>query len=104
MRGIGFTADITNDAPTAPAALAYLVHCDTKTVARRHTAADDWRTIRAHDHAVIRPASCGEIERTGANVSLELGRAAHVRETERFRIDGPTSNENGQATSCPAVS
>jgi hypothetical protein len=37
-------------------------------------------------------------------MGLQLGRTAEMRETERLCIDGPPSNENGQATSSPAVS
>jgi len=88
MRGIGFTADITNDAPATPAALANLEHGDAEAVTRGHAAAHDRRAIRAHDYAVIRPARGGEIESPGAYVRLQLGRAAEMRETERFRIHG----------------
>src|SRR5260370_28582386 len=104
MRGNGFTADVTNHAPTATAAFTNFVHRDSETVARRHAAANDGRAIRAHDHAVIRPACRGEIERARTHVGLQLGRAAEVRETERFRVDRAAPDENGQATSCPAVS
>jgi hypothetical protein len=104
MCGIGFTADITHDTPTATASLTNFVYGNSKTVARRHSAPDDRRAVRAHDHAVIRPASRGEVERTSADMGFELGRTAEMRETERFRVDGAASNENGQATSCPAVS
>src|SRR6267378_5325423 len=104
MRGICFTADITHDSPTAPASLANFMHSNAKAVARRHATAHHRSAIRTHDYAVIRPAGSGQVQRPGAHVRLQLGRAAEVRETERFGIDGPTSNENGQATSCPAVS
>src|SRR2546428_767049 len=104
MCGVGFTADITHDTPAAAASLAYFVHGNAKTVARRQATAHDRRAIRAHDHAVIRPAGRGEVERTSADMGFELGRTAEMRETERLRIDGPPPNENGQATSCPAVS
>jgi|SRR2546422_5517273 len=104
MRRICFTADITNHAPAAPASLANFVHCNAETVTRWHSAAHHRRAIRTHDYTVIRPASRGQIQRPGAHMRLQLGRAAEVRETERFCIDGPASNENGQATSCPAVS
>jgi len=104
MCGIGFTADVTHYTPTATASLAYFVHGNAKTVARRHAAADDRRAVRAHDHAVIRPASGSEVERSRADMGFKLGRTAEMRETERLRIDGPPPNENGQATSCPAVS
>jgi|SRR5437879_1785280 len=104
MCRIGFTADITDNSPTAPATLTNFMNGDAKTVAGRHSAANDGCAIGAHDDAVIRPARSSEIQRTCAHMRLELGRTAQVRKTERFRIDGPTSNENGQATSCPAVS
>ena len=104
MCRICFTTDITDDAPTSAASLANFVHSDAKAVARRHSAADDRRTIRAHDYAVIRPTSRGEVERSCAHMRFQLGRTAEMRETERFRVDGAAPNENGQATSSPAVS
>jgi len=104
MRGIRFTADITDDAPTASTSFTNLEYSDAEAVARRHAAADDGCAIGAHDDAVIWPAGRGEIERPGAHVGLQLRRSAKVRETERFRIDGAAPNENGQATPGPAVS
>src|SRR5260370_2401991 len=104
MRGICLTADITNDAPAAAASFADLVDCNTKAVARRHSAADDRSAIRAHDDTVVRPSRGGKIERTGANVRLQLSRTAHMRKAKRLRVDGSTSNKNGQATSGPAMS
>src|SRR6266849_1077372 len=104
MCRIRFTADITDHAPAATASLTNLVHCNAETVARWHAAAHHRSAIRAHDHAVIWPARGGEIQRAGTYVRLELRRTAEMRETERFRIDGAPPNENGQATSCPAVS
>ena len=103
MRGICFTADITNDAPATAASFADLVDRNPKAVAGRHSAADDRSAIRAHDDTVIRPSRGGEIERTGANVRLQLSRTAHMRKAERLRVDGSTSNKNGQATSSPAM-
>src|SRR5260370_38335983 len=100
MSGIGFAADITHDAPTATASLANFVHRNAKTVARRHAAADDGRAVSAHDHAVIRPAGGGEVERTSADMGFELGRAAEMRQTKRLRVDRPAPNENGKANSC----
>src|SRR6266567_851369 len=104
MCGIRFTADITHDTPTAAAPLTYLVHRDAKAVAGRHAAAYNRSAIRADDDAVIRPTGRSEVERSCAHVRFQLGRTAEVRETERFRIDRPSSNENGQATPSPAVS
>src|SRR5229473_5601402 len=104
MRGICFTADITNDAPATTTALANLEYRKAKAVARGHAAAHDRRTIGAHDNAVIRPAGRSEIQGAGAHVRLQLGRTAGMRETERLRIDGATPDENGQATPSPAVS
>src|SRR5207244_2115342 len=103
VRGICFTADITNYAPTATASLANFVDGNAKAVARRHSTADDWSAIRAHDHTVIRPARGGKIERARAHVRFQLSRPAHVRKAERLRIHGPPSNKNGQATSGPAM-
>ena len=103
MRGICFTADITNYAPTATASLANFVDGNAKAVARWHSTADDWSAIRAHDHTVIRPARGGKIERARAHVRFQLSRPAHVRKAERLRINGPPSNKNGQATSGPAM-
>src|SRR4029077_1822608 len=104
MCRIRFTADITHYTPAATAALTNFVHGDAETVARRHSTSHDRRAIRAHDHAVIRPSGCGEVECAGADMGFQLGRTAEMRETERLRIDGSSPNENGQATSCPAVS
>src|SRR5260370_5915235 len=104
MRGIRFTADITNDTPAPTTALANFEHSEAEAVARGHAAAHYRRAICAHDDTVIRPAGRGEIQRPGAHVRLQLGRAAEMRETERFRIDGAAPNENGQATPSPAVS
>ena len=103
MCGICFTTYITNHAPASPASFANFVHCDAKTVARRHPAADHGRAIRAHDHTVIRPARGGEIERARADVRFQLGRASEMRKAERLRVDGAPSNKNGQATSGPAM-
>jgi len=104
MCRIRFTADITDYTPAATAALTNFVHGNSETVARRHSTSHDRCAIRAYDHAVIRPAGRGEVERAGADMGFELGRAAEMRETERFRVNGSPPNENGQATSCPAVS
>src|SRR5712692_1217557 len=104
MCRIRFTADITDDAPTASTSLTNFEYSDPEAVAGRHAAADDGRAVGSHDDAVIRPAGRGEIERPGADVRLQLRRTAEMRETERLRIDGATPNENGQATPCPAVS
>src|SRR2546426_12744410 len=104
MCRICFTADITDDAPAATASFTHFVHSNAKAVARRHPTAHDRRAIRTHDHTVIRPAGRCEVERSGAHMRLELSRTAEMREAERFRVDGAAPNENGQATSCPAVS
>src|ERR1700694_419669 len=104
MRRISFTADITDDAPAAATPLANLEHSEAEAVTGRHAAAHDRRAIGAHDYTVIRPAGRGEIQRPGAHMRFQLGRAAEMRETERFRIDGAAPNENGQATPSPAVS
>src|ERR1700730_10056288 len=104
MCRICFTADIPDDAPAATASLTNFVNCDAKTVARWHSTAHNRRAVCAHDYAVIWPAGRSEVEGSGTYVRLELGRTAEVRKTERFRVDGATPNENGQATSCPAVS
>src|SRR5260370_11693257 len=104
MRGIRFTADITDDAPATSTSFTNLEHSDSEAVARRHAAADHGCAVGAHDDAVIWPAGRGEIERPGAHVCLQLRRSAKVRETERFRIDCAAPNENGQAPPGPAVS
>ena len=103
VRGIRFTAHITNDAPTAAASFSDFMHCGAKTVARRHAAAHHGSAIRAHDHSVIGPSRRGKIKRAGANVRFQLGRSTHMGKAERLRVDGPTSNKNGQATTGPAV-
>jgi len=103
VRGICFTTHITDHAPATPAPFANFVHSDAKTVARRHSAADHWSAIRAHDHTVMRPARGGEIERARAHVCLQLGRPTEMRKAERLCVDGPPSNKNGQATSGPAM-
>src|SRR5256885_15047705 len=104
MRGICFTAHITNDTPTAPASFANFINRSAKAVARRHSATHDWSAIRAHDDAVIWPPRSGKIQRTRADVRLQLSRPTRMRKAERFRVDGPPSNKNGQATSDPAMS
>jgi len=53
MCRIRFTADITHYTPTAPATLANFMNRNAKTVARRHTAANNRCAIRAHYYAVI---------------------------------------------------
>ena len=103
MRGICFTADVSNNTPTTATSFANFVHGDAKTVARRHSASHHRSAIRAHDDAMVRPARGGKVERAGADVGFQLGGAAHVRKTERLGVDGPPSNKNGQATSGPAV-
>src|ERR1700694_2722266 len=103
MRRIRFTTHITDDAPTTHAPIEHCVHCEAKAVARRHAAADHRSAIRAHYHAVIGPPRGGEIQRTGADMRFQLSRSTHMRKAERLRVDGPTSNKNGQATSGPAV-
>ena len=71
---IRFTTHITDDAPATPASLSNFMNCDAKTVAGRHSTANDRCAVRAHDHAVIRPARGGEIEGARAHVRLELSR------------------------------
>src|SRR5260370_2504624 len=103
MRGIRFTADITNKAPAATTSFAHFVNRGAKAVARCHAASHDRRAIRAHYPAVIGPARGCKIERARADVCLELRRSADMRKAERLRVDGPPSNKNGQATSGPAM-
>ncbi len=103
MSGICFTTHITDDAPSAPASLANFVDRNAKAVARRHSAAHDGSTIRAHDHAVVGPACCGEIEGPCADMRFELSRPTDVRKAERLRVNGTASNKNGQAAPGPAV-
>jgi len=103
MCRIRFTTHVTNHSPASPAALANFVHRDAEAVARRHSTAHDRRAIRADDDAMMRPARGGQVERSGAHVRLQLGRAAKVRKTERFRVHRSASNKNGQATPSPAV-
>src|SRR6266852_5737498 len=104
MSGIGFTADITDDAPAASTSLTNFMNGNSKAVGRRHSTAHHRCAISTHDHAVIRPAGRGEIQRAGADMRLELRRTTEMREAERFRVYGAAPNENGHATSCPAVS
>jgi hypothetical protein len=103
MRGICFSADVTNDAPATTTSFSNFVHGDAKTVTRRHSAPHHRRAIRAHDHAVIGPPRGGEVQGAGTDMRFQLGRAAHVRKAERFGVDRPPSNKNGQATSGPAM-
>src|SRR4029077_20077293 len=87
----------------ATAALPNLVHGDSETIAGRHAASHHRGAVRAHYHTVIRPPGGGQIERACAHMSLQLSGPAEVRKAERFRVDRPTPNENGQATPGPAV-
>src|SRR5437868_7021218 len=103
MRRICFTTHITNDTPTAAASFTDFVNRSAKAVARRHSAAHDWSAIRPHDHAVIWPPRSGQVQRTGADMRLQLSRPTRMRKAERFRVDGPPSDKNGQATSGPAL-
>ena len=103
MRGIRFTADITDDPPATAASLAYFMNRGAKAVARWHSASHDRSAIRPHDHAVVRPSRRGQIEGARADMGLQLRRATDVRKAERFRVDGAPSNKNGQATSGPAM-
>jgi len=103
MRRIGFTAHIANDPPPTATSFTNFVHGDAKTVARRHPASNNRRAIRAHDHTVIGPARGGKIERARADVRLQLSGATYMRKAERLCVDSPPSNENGQATSGPAM-
>jgi hypothetical protein len=103
VRWIGFSTYIANHAPASPAPFADLVHSDAETVARRHAAADHRCAVGAHDHAVVRPASRGEIERSRAYVRFELSRASEMRKAKRFRVDGAPPDENGQTTPGPAM-
>ena len=103
MRGICLATYVTDDAPAPAAAFTNFVNGHAKAVARRHSTTDDWSAIRAHDHTVMRPARGGKIERARAHVRFQLSRPTRVRKTERFRIDGPPSNKNGQATPGPAM-
>src|SRR5713226_5172450 len=104
MRGISFTADITDDAPATTTALANFEHREAEAVDRRHAAAHERRAIRAHDDAVTQPAGRGQNQTNGAHVCLQLGRASEMRETKRLRRDGAAPDETGQATPSPAVS
>src|SRR6267378_6690780 len=103
MCRVCFTTDITNDTPTATATLTNFMNRNSKAVAGRHSTADDRCAIGAHDDAVIRPTCGGEIEGARAHVRLELSGPSQVRKAERFRIHRAAPNENGQATSGPAV-
>ena len=103
MRGICFTAHITNDTPTAPASFANFINRSAKAVARRHSATHDWSAIRAHDDAVIWPPRSSKIQRTRADMRLQLSRPTRMRKAERFRVHRSASNKNGQATTSPAV-
>jgi len=103
MRGIGFTADVSHDAPSAPASFAYFMNRGAKAVARWHPASHNGGAIRAHDHAVIGPPRGRQIKRTRAHVCLELRRSTDMRKAERLCVDGPPPNKNGQAASGPAV-
>ena len=103
VRRICFTTHITNDAPAAAASFANFMHCSAKAVARRHSAAHHGSAISAHDDAVIRPPRGGKIERARAHMRFQLSRPTHIGKAGRLRVDGPTSNKNGQATSGPAV-
>src|SRR2546425_3437604 len=103
MCGIRLPAHVSNDAPSAAASFPNFMHGDAKTIARRHTAPDHWGAIRAHDHTVIRPARGGKIERARAHVRFQLSGTTDMRKAERLRVNGPSSNKNGQATSGPAV-
>jgi len=82
MRWVRLATDVADNPPATTTALANLMHRDSKTVARRHAAPHDRRAIGAHYHAVIRPARRRKIQRSRANVCLQLGRAAGVRKTE----------------------
>src|SRR5690348_5212671 len=103
MRGIRFTADITNYPPAAPASFAHFVNRGAKAVARWHSASHDRRAVGAHYHAVIGPACGCKIQRARADVCLELRRSSDMRKAERLCVDGAPSNKNGQATSGPAM-
>ncbi|GAC1688122.1 MAG: hypothetical protein PVS2B1_09320 [Candidatus Dormibacteraceae bacterium] len=103
MCRIRLTTHVTHDAPTPPASLTNFEHGDAKTVTGRHAAAHNRRAIRAHDNAVMRPPRGGEIKGPCADVCLELSGPSKVRKAKRFRIHRAASNENGQATSRPAI-
>jgi hypothetical protein len=103
VRGICLATYVTDDAPTPAAPLANFVNGHPEAVARWHSTTDDWSAIRAHDHTMMRPAGGGKIERARAHVRFQLSRPTRVRKTERFRIDRPPPNKNGQATSGPAM-
>jgi hypothetical protein len=103
MCRIRLAANVTNHAPPAPAPLANFEYRDAKTVTGRHATANNRRAVSAHYHAVMRPPRGREVEGARAHVCLELSRPSEMRKAERFRVDRATSNENGQATSGPAV-
>src|SRR5437773_5941194 len=103
MSWICLPAHIANDPPAAPASFPNFMHRNSKAVTRRHAAAHHWSAIRAHDHTVIRPAGGGKIERARAHVRFQLSRAANMRKAERFGVDRPAPNKNGQATPGPAM-
>src|SRR5260370_23221998 len=101
MCGIGFTADITHDTPTATASLTNFVHGNAKTVARRHAAAYDRRAVRTYDHAAIGPASSDKVARASADIGFELGRTPEIVEAAPLRIHGSAPTSNRPATSRP---
>jgi hypothetical protein len=72
VRRVCLATDVSHDAPTAPAPLADLMHRDSKTVAGWHPASHDRRAVRAHYHAVVRPAGRGQIQGSRAYMRLKL--------------------------------
>lgn len=103
MCRIGLTADITHDAVTASDAVAYLVNGDAKRFTGRKTAAYYRGTVGPNHDTLKRPARRSEVQRSSAHVCFQLRRATTVSEAEGFRVHGPASNKNGQATPGPAV-
>ena len=103
MRGIGLAADIADHAVAAPTALAHLEDGLAKCLAGGGPAPHDGRAVGANDDPVERPAMGRQVEGSGADQGFQLGRSAVVCEPEGFGVDGPPSNENGQATPGPAI-
>src|SRR5919204_2954837 len=103
MGWVRFAAYVPHDAVAAPAPVSHLMDGRSECLAAGGPASHHWGAVGSDDDSVKGPAMSGQIERRRTDLSLQLGRTAFMCEAERLCVEGPPSNENGQATSGPAV-
>lgn len=103
MRRVRLPRNVADDSPTASDSVADFIDRDAKGFARGHPAAHNRCAVRPHVNTVVGPSRRCKIQRTCADVRLQLCGAARIPESKRFRVNASTPNKNGQAAPGLAV-